>query len=117
MEMKELRSELHRLGCNVRSCGIHGFVFEPQRSGGLNMENGKLHFWDYCVNAHFDVAVAMETLAELDDGIGYEGVVDALMKLGDVEPPSYCPGGLREQVCGHRERCRVLLLHSKLLTA
>lgn len=117
MGMKELRCELNRLGCDVRWYGSHGFVFEPQRSGGLNIKNGKLHFWDYCLKVDFDQEVAMERLAELDEGIGYEGVVDALTKLGDVEPPSYCVGGSGEHVCGHHEGCRVLLVHSKLLTA
>lgn len=80
-DMDRLKAELARLGCGSQYCGVHGFVLAPQRSGGLNIENGLLHFWDLGVNAYLRWESAHQALASLPCNAGYEEVRQSLLQL------------------------------------
>lgn len=81
MDMDALAAELRRLGCGFRDCGIHGFIFAPQNSGGLRIEDDCLHFWDLGVNVYYKLETARERLAMLPDNTGYECVCSALLEI------------------------------------
>ncbi len=80
LDMDALRMELSRLGCGFRFCGAHGFIFAPQHSGGLNIENGALHLWDLGVNVYLNLESAHQKLSALPNNIGYEKVCRSLLE-------------------------------------
>ncbi len=79
--MDALSAELGRLGCGFRECGCHGFIFVPQNSGGLKIEDHCLHFWDLGVNAYLDLEAAFGRLASLPDNAGYEQIRVSLLEI------------------------------------
>ena len=81
VSMDALGAELARLGCGFRQCGIHGFIFAPQRSGGLKIEATSLHFWDLGVNVYLDLESALERLGSLPDNAGYETICGSLLEI------------------------------------
>jgi hypothetical protein len=81
MDMDALRTELTRLGCGFNECGIHGFIFAPQRSGGLKVEATSLHFWDLGVNVYLSLESALEKLGSLPDNAGYETICGSLLEI------------------------------------
>jgi hypothetical protein len=81
MNMDTLDAELARLGCGFRECGIHGFIFAPQNSGGLKIEDGCLHFWDVGVNVYLSLESATQKLGSLPNNVGYEKVCNSLLEI------------------------------------
>jgi len=81
LNMDTLRLELNRLGCGVRFCGMHGYIFAPQNSGGLNIENGSLHFWDLGVNVYLSLDSAQEKLTSLPNNVGHEKICRTLLDV------------------------------------
>jgi hypothetical protein len=81
MTQEELNAELHRLGCGHRWCGPHGFIFQPENTGGVNIEGMNLHFWGCCANISVDIATAIRVLRSLPDGIGHKKMCNAFREL------------------------------------
>jgi hypothetical protein len=81
MDMDQLGGELVRLGCGARRCGRYGFIFEPQHSGGVNIEGGHLHFWDGHANSGIELDTARRVLASLPDNAGYAKLCGVLEDL------------------------------------
>jgi hypothetical protein len=81
MTTMRLRSELSRLGCAVRGCGPHGYIFMPTQSGGINLEGSKVHFWDCGVNARVASADVERRLCRLPDGAGFRRTWTALLEM------------------------------------
>lgn len=77
-----LGAELSRLGCGCRNCGFLGLVFVPKSTGGFNLENGLLHYWDLGVNMYLDWDRTLETLRSLPTHAGQQAVSRALLELG-----------------------------------
>jgi hypothetical protein len=82
MNMQLLREELVRLGCDVRWCGCHGFIFVPEKSGGLKIEDGLLHYWNGDSHITLEPSVVHEKLSALPDAAGYKQFCDMLEALG-----------------------------------
>ena len=80
MNIEQLGSELKRLGCNVRNCGGHGFIFMPKHSGGIKLDGGNIHFWDCGINVELEAHVAFERLNALPDGSGYQQIWSSLQE-------------------------------------
>jgi hypothetical protein len=76
-----LRTELTRLGCGFRNCGVHGLIFSPRNTGGFNIEHGLLHYWDLGINIYLDKVRALEALAALPNNIGQEKVCGSLLEI------------------------------------
>ena len=76
-----LGSELARLGCGCRNCGFLGLIFVPRSTGGFNLENGLLHYWDLGVNVYLDWDRTMETLSSLPTNAGQARVCRALLEI------------------------------------
>jgi len=81
MTQEELNAELHRLGCGHRWCGSHGFIFQPENTGGVNIEGMNLHFWGCCANIRMDIATANTIFRSLPDGIGHKKMCNAFREL------------------------------------
>ncbi len=81
MNLEKLGNELYRLGLAVRACGVHGYIFTPHCSGGINLEGGTLHFWDCGINLRVDPELAMRQLSELPDGAGYAKTISTLQNI------------------------------------
>ena len=81
MSRDQLRAELDRLGCPVRGCGGHGYIFMPERSGGINVEGNTAHFWGCGVNAKVDGTSVLERLRGLPSGAGFARTWHALMDI------------------------------------
>ena len=81
MNKEELNFELHRLECGHKWCGSHGFVFHPEKTGGLNIQFGRLHIWGCCVNIRVDLPAAYAMLRALPDGAGHKGVCDTFREM------------------------------------
>ncbi len=91
MTCDELDAELHRLNCGHKWCGPLGFIFYPENTGGLNIEDTRLHFWGCCANMYIDDITALDFLRSLPDGIGHKKMCDAFRELEGL--PEY-PGCL-----------------------
>lgn len=90
MNREELHSELHRLECGHKWCGPHGFVFYPERTGGLNIVGTRLHVWGCCANLHIEIAKAFEILQSLPDGAGHKGLCDAFRERAGLPESPHC---------------------------
>ena len=95
MKRKELHSELHRLDCGHKWCGRYGYIFHPEKTGGIKIVGTRLHVWACCMNVLMDITEAFEVLGALPDGAGHKKLCDAFReKAGLAESPHclYCNG-------------------------
>jgi hypothetical protein len=95
MDREELHSELHRLDCGHKWCGLHGYLFHPEKTGGVKIVGTRLQVWGCCVNIQMDLPEAAEVLRALPDGAGHKKLCDAFrVRAGMPESPHclYCNG-------------------------
>jgi len=88
--MQQLGVQLERLGCGYKRCGCHGFIFEPEGTGGMRIEGGQLHFWGCCANVDLDLNEAFAVLRRLPDGAGHKATCDSLRKSRGFEESPHC---------------------------
>jgi hypothetical protein len=81
MDLSTVHRELKRIGLEVRHCGPHGLIFLNDPTGGISLEQGRLHFWNDKDNHILDLHEVVNCLSELPAGSGEFAVRRMLSRL------------------------------------